>query len=120
MSKRLDLSGKILEFLTVVDFAFVGTDGRSRWNCICICGKQTIISSVYLFDGSRSSCGCKRKFLQALKTGMELSELAYRTIFNDSKNGAKTKCNEFNLYFEYFRKLLTSNCFYCGIDPVFR
>jgi hypothetical protein len=116
--KRLNLSGKILEFLTVIDFSHIGKDGRSYWNCLCCCGNKIIINSTFLYEGSRSSCGCKRRYLQTLKRGMDLSELAYRTIFNDYRSGAKNKNREFELDFEYFEKLLKSNCFYCGTPPL--
>lgn len=118
MPKRLDLTGKVLEFLTVIDFAHIGKDRRSYWNCLCICGKKVIISSYFLFDGSRSSCGCKRRYLQTLKRGLELPELACKNIFNDYRAGAKNKNREFNLDFEYFSDLLKSNCFYCGSPPL--
>lgn len=35
-------------------------DGKSTWQCICDCGKQTIVKGVYLTRGATQSCGCFR------------------------------------------------------------
>lgn len=57
--KRIDLTGQRFGRLTVVSYAFTRkTD--VMWNCVCDCGKHTIVSRSDLKKGKSKSCGCYR------------------------------------------------------------
>jgi len=53
--------------LTVVSRAENTKAGQARWECICKCGKNTVVVSQYLRGSKIKSCGCLRK--EKLKTG---------------------------------------------------
>ena len=36
-------------------------DRHLRWNCICDCGNNTIVSSTNSIQGNITSCGCYKK-----------------------------------------------------------
>lgn len=59
----LDLTGKTFDRLTVIcrvdDFASpVNGKHRSRWKCVCECGKTVEINGTDLTSGNTHSCGC--------------------------------------------------------------
>ena len=57
--KHDDLTGKRFGKLVVLNEAEkIGMSGKSRWNCLCDCGKQTIVFSCALKRGNTKSCGC--------------------------------------------------------------
>ncbi len=61
MPKRLSLLGQKFGRLKAVSKDPVkAPDGRSKWICVCECGKQTSISGSYLINGNTKSCGCLR------------------------------------------------------------
>ena len=55
-----DLTGKVFGRLTVISQAASDKCGHARWLCQCECGKEKIISSSSLIEGSTQSCGCLR------------------------------------------------------------
>jgi hypothetical protein len=63
MAVREDLSGRVFNMLTVIDYAGPGngTKRRSMWNCICECGKRTVVVRECLVSGKYVSCGCWRE-----------------------------------------------------------
>jgi hypothetical protein len=48
---------------------------------------------------------------------MELKEKGFKILYSRYKNGAKQRDIPFYLDFEFFKNLVTSNCFYCGDKP---
>lgn len=60
---KIDLTGQKYGRLTVIDFAGVGNDGNSLWNCECECGNKKTVRSYHLRSGRVQSCGCIRKEL---------------------------------------------------------
>lgn len=55
--KAKDLTGKRFERLTVISRA-ENRNGQAAWNCICDCGKHTVVRSYQLTHGLIKSCGC--------------------------------------------------------------
>ena len=53
-----DLTGKTYGRLTVLGPA-EDVNGRTAWRCRCDCGRETVVTSVHLKDGSTKSCGCR-------------------------------------------------------------
>lgn len=58
--KCLDIKGKKFGHLTVLCRVESDRFGKSRWKCICDCGKETISSGSSLVSGKTRSCGCTR------------------------------------------------------------
>ena len=56
MKKYADLTGQRFGELVVLNYSH-SNDG-TYWNCICDCGKQTIVRATSLKYGSTKSCGC--------------------------------------------------------------
>lgn len=46
--------------LTVLSKSDQKKNGRTSWNCICDCGKTTVVRGNILTGGSTKSCGCAR------------------------------------------------------------
>lgn len=111
-----NLTGQTFGFLYVLSFSH--SDGKVRyWLCRCICNKEFLVITSNLTRGTTKSCGCMRAYLVSCKTGLDPTELAFRMIYNDYKSRAKQKKFGFDLSFEQFKLLLTSNCHYCGVPP---
>lgn len=60
----LDRRGEVYGRLTVHQFVGLTKHQVSRWECLCVCGKTTIVSSNNLVSGSIVSCGCYRYEMQ--------------------------------------------------------
>lgn len=56
MPKFIDLTGQIFGRLTPIKYV-----GKSRWSCVCECGKNTHVSTHDLRSGHSRSCGCLAK-----------------------------------------------------------
>ena len=83
---------------------------RSRWKCRCVCGVIKVLDNHTLKYDSKS-CGCKRYEAQRKPDG------APRRILAGYKFSAKRRGLEFSLPLEEFKKLTSSNCYYCGAEP---
>jgi len=56
----LDLTGHVYGRLTVLSF-YHRFEKRTKWKCICECGKLCIVRGDSLRDGGIRSCGCLKK-----------------------------------------------------------
>ena len=95
-----DLTGKVFGRLTVISQAASDKCGHARWLCQCECGKEKIISSSSLIEGSTQSCGCLRnERLTASKKPVDLSGqrfgrlVAVKAIGRASDGCAMWLCN---------------------------
>jgi hypothetical protein len=59
--KLRDLSGLILDRLTVIKRVGSNKSGNATWECSCSCGGIRIASSSYLTGPGSKSCGCVKK-----------------------------------------------------------
>ena len=59
MSKKLDLTNFKIGKLTVISPA-PSRNGKTYWNCVCECGKETIVQTYSLSTGLTKSCGCSQ------------------------------------------------------------
>lgn len=58
-NKRLiDMTGRRVGRLVVLRPARTGADGRARWVCLCVCGRETEVDGKSLRSGNTQSCGC--------------------------------------------------------------
>lgn len=79
--KIKDLTGQRYGILTVVSMA--GHQGDAiTWNCLCDCGKTSVVQGKNLQSGATRSCGCQH--VKHQKTGTRL----YRIW-----NGMKSRCS---------------------------
>ena len=58
--QKLDLTGQRYGKLTVLAPA-ENIGSRTAWLCRCDCGQETIVMTVRLRDGHRTSCGCDKE-----------------------------------------------------------
>jgi hypothetical protein len=86
---------------------------KTIWNCRCDCGKTKTIAAQNLRNGDSRSCGCLRKEMNALPLG----HAAFNALFSKYKRGSQNRALEWNLNKEDFRKLTTSNCYWCNTGP---
>lgn len=56
MNLPIDLTGATFGRLTVVKLAPYKKD--ARWECLCVCGKLTVVRAGNLKNGHTQSCGC--------------------------------------------------------------
>lgn len=55
---RLDIIGKKIGLLTVVEYLRMDKEGQSLWRCKCDCGNERICQRQYLQKSDTPSCGC--------------------------------------------------------------
>lgn len=56
----IDITGQKFNMLTAIE-KVDAEKWKSKWRCICDCGKETIVDSYELRSGGTMSCGCLRK-----------------------------------------------------------
>lgn len=128
-SKILDITGMRFNMLTVkkqLPSRVYGDKSKyykkRMWLCICDCGNKTEANTGSLSTGKKKSCGCIKNITNAENSRSSRDKIikidgGYRSIFRMYKNNSKTRNLEFNIPFDDFIKLLSMNCFYCGIEP---
>lgn len=87
MHKR-DLTGLKFNMLTVESFAYI-RDSHAYWNCVCDCGKKTVVCGSRLMRNTTKSCGClgpKMTRQRAKREGFSTTRL--HRIYT----GIKTRC----------------------------
>lgn len=57
---RLDIVGKIFNYITVIEDSGQFKKKAPLYKCICICGNEFLSTSSVIFNGAKKSCGCKR------------------------------------------------------------
>jgi hypothetical protein len=62
-----DLTGKKFGMLTVLRDSGIKVGGRIKWECLCDCGKRTVVSGKNLRSGHTRSCGCLHEAVLARK-----------------------------------------------------
>ncbi len=58
--RKIDLTGQRFGRLVVIDQAPSDKAGHTCWNCLCDCGRKTVVAGIKLKSGQIVSCGCKR------------------------------------------------------------
>src|SRR5258708_7290701 len=57
-STLIDMSGKTIGRMLVIDRAENTRKGKVCWRCVCKCGTETIVTGSDLRTGNTRSCGC--------------------------------------------------------------
>lgn len=60
MTKAIDLTGQRFTRLLVDKRVANNSRGRAMWQCLCDCGKTTIVNATSLIGGNTKSCGCMK------------------------------------------------------------
>ena len=109
--KLIDLSGQVFGRLTVLSRG-ANVGARTRWHCICECGKKVTVDGGNL-RGSTRSCGCyKRDLLHQRKQPSLLIQL--NGMVRYYKRNAKLREVPWHLEHDYAISLFESACHYCG------
>lgn len=112
MKQRLK-EGETFGYWTVKEY----NKDKYEYFCQCICGNIKSVRKHSLISRKSKSCGCKQKE----KVGNNIIKNGYlsirKKIFDNYKRAAKRRKYEFNISFDFFSKLITSNCYYCGSSP---
>lgn len=85
-----DFAGKRFGRLTVTGYAGK-ENGVHRWNCICDCGKETIVGQTSLQGGRTKSCGCLQASIY--RENLKLCDGTSIAMLKASKNGRLIKTN---------------------------
>jgi len=116
MSKGvIDLTGQRFERLFVISRSENSKSGASKWNCICDCGKKTIVDSHNLRRGSTRSCGCLDTHGRFTDETMSSKNMLYNRY---KKTCAKSRGHLFSIGFEEFITIVQRSCYYCGSPPL--
>lgn len=89
----------------------------SQFKCICDCGKEKIVLSSNLRQGTTQSCGCLAKERSRERSIIGEGEACFNFLLTSYRNRAKLKGLSFDLTIEEFKILTKKNCTYCGREP---
>lgn len=120
-----DLTGTRFGRLIVTGFNHKSKSSSGKmiyyyWNCKCDCGNECIRTYNSLKLGHTRSCGClKLELIKELgmKHRKSSGEASFNSVYRNYKRQAKSRNLEFNLNKEEFKKLTSSDCWYCGRPP---
>jgi hypothetical protein len=91
--------------------------GELVWNCICDCGNETKVVTSKITSSHTKSCGCRNREAINERTLPE-GEGATRYLFRNYQKSASRDNREFTIELDEFKKLIFSNCYYCGTEPL--
>jgi hypothetical protein len=100
--------------LTILERAGKNKHNLQLLLCLCNCGRKTIVTYANLFrtdNKGTKSCGCYAREQSASK---QIWEVEFRRY---ARSNATRRTLDFPLTLEEFKKLCSSNCFYCGTPP---
>ncbi len=110
-----DLTGKVFNRLTVIEYAGPDKWKNAQWKCSCSCGKEIVTLGARLRAGSTQSCGCYS--IDRTREAHTTEDSYFKRIFRNIKCGAKRRKFSFELTEDFVYKTITSPCYYCGINP---
>lgn len=124
-AKIKDLSGIKFNRLHVIEFYKTRRYGKyckRLWKCRCDCGKIVYVNTGALTSNATKSCGCLHNEISSKNSIKSRNKIAkidagYKSIYASYRSNAISRKHVFNIDFNYFKKLLISNCFYCNIEP---
>lgn len=106
-----DITGRKFNKLTVIKLFGLSNEKKPSliWLCKCDCGNLKKVTGNNLRRNQIGSCGCLRQHEKGI-AAFNATLLAY-------KKSAEKRKIEFSLSSEEFKKLTSSNCYYCGEPP---
>jgi len=109
--------------LTVVESAGKTTSGNKRLKCRCECGSEILVSESQLMGTknrpAQTKCSqCRDVEFSKRGVALRTPDTIYCSLLYRYESRAKAKGLPFHLSLEDVRSLTSSNCHYCGIEPV--
>lgn len=120
--KKTDITGLRFGRITVIGLASRTARQKGtilHWNCLCDCGKTTVVKSQALHDGRTRSCGCLRDEVMkhAWDKRKDYGEAQQNQTFIKYRLSAKNRGLSFELTKEQLLELTALDCHYCGNKP---
>ena len=119
--KRQSMIGRIFDRLTVVAIDHWEPDKKKRrryfYKVRCHCGTEKVVMGCHLTSRGTKSCGCLKHEGHPGWNKLPEGEASFRSCYRAYKTSAKQRNLPFELTHDQFRKLVTSNCAYCGSAP---
>lgn len=103
-----NLKDMVFGRLTVIDRAGSDKSMNATWLCKCECGKEVVISGIYLRNGETKSCGCLHK--EVAKKTMTTHGLSKTRLYKVWA-GIKSRCyNPNNNNYKYYGAIGITMC----------
>jgi len=114
-SRLIDITGQTFGKWTVLK-RVASHNRKTFYLCKCQCERETEkeISGRSLKEGKSLSCGCWVKD----KVVAYGDQFSFNDLYLGYKSSAKARNLEFDISKELFKKITSSNCFYCNTIPV--
>ena len=100
-------------FTDLIVISLSSAKGRDYVTCKCACGNTVEVNKYHLISGNSKSCRCQISKIKSKGEGYA----SYKFLFDLYKRNAKKSGRDFSLQFDIFKKLISSNCFYCDAEP---
>lgn len=91
MSKLKDLTGMRFGRLVVLQRGENDKSNKVRWICRCDCGKETLVRSSNLLNGTTTSCGCIRKEIASTKAKQQWNDEVYSNKMRETMRDTSNK-----------------------------
>jgi hypothetical protein len=122
---KIDLIGKKIGRLTVINVSHIDKRKAAHWLCICECGNTITVRRNSLLSNATVSCGCynrdiKRELIKKRNDATRLppGESNFNIVFNRYKRKSEKNKITFELTKEQSKNLMELNCHYCGCLPM--
>ena len=98
--KRIDLTGKKFNKLTVIEYVGSDEKGKPNYKCLCECGKETICRGENIKSGRTKSCGCFNieRSIEANKTHGDSKKRIYKEWLDMRKRCNNPNDKEYHNY----------------------
>lgn len=118
-----------LRFHRLLVTAYLGNikmSGRTKpiWLCVCDCGNLVKLPGERIHTGHTKSCGClnkdvaRERCIKRNRKGFPSKTINPEdALFKKYQKSAKKRKHSWELSKEIFKKLILSNCQYCGTGP---
>lgn len=110
--KRVDLTGKVFNKLTVLEFSHNGKQREAHWKVSCSCGNNVIVAGTSLTKGVTQSCGCRIVELLKLKVGKNHPN--YNSSITDIERKQRRNYPKYRIWREQVYKRDAYTCQKCG------
>jgi len=117
MKLKENLIDKKFNNLTVIEVIPRKINERTKYRCVCGCGKETIVDGSKLKNGHTKSCGCIRKDVDYGSHRLSEGISSRNALIYNYKHNAKVKGVNFELTDDEMIIMFESDCYYCGREP---